>query len=156
MKINPISLNSFKAKLVRDPKPGDNTKSSSKEEMVQSYNKAIQTIQKQKAVAIEFDTFMRTPEVKEIVENLPKEDRLIMDTKYYAEVTGYGELARSTMGLTYESDDPFVNAAFEQLSSEERAEVSGLVDVQNPDGSLNKKGITDYLKRLKDFMDNQV
>ncbi len=113
-------------------------------------------LQKQKGVAIEFDTFMHTPEVKEIVKSLPKEDRLLMDAKYYAETKGFGELAENTMGLTYDSDNFFVNAAFERLSSEEREKVAGFTDIQNPDGSLNKKGILDYLKRLKDFVDNKV
>lgn len=159
MNINPVSFNAFGAKLVRDPKSDtDAQKGSTKQEMLDSYNEAIKTIQTQKAAAIEFDTFMSSPEVKSIVSGLPENDILIMDAKFVADTNHCSNKLtdQNAMGLTYSSDDFFVNTALEDFPLAKQEKMTCFTDVQNKDGSLNKKGIMDFLENLKTFLENEV
>ena len=146
MNINPTNL-SFTAKLSgqtyfkfnREARQSEEKETTFKE-MVDSYDRQIATIQKQKESAIELDTFMRTnKEVQELIKKLPEEDTVEMVNNFCGHCTGEdSEVATDELMLLYISD----------TIGEHCGKDGTFVGIQNPDGGIDKKGIIDWLKDL--------
>lgn len=161
MQINSVSQIGFGAKLMRNSKvinPGNpetsHCKSTSKQDMIDSYDRQIKKIEAQKQIAIEFDEFMHTPEVQEKVKSLPKEDELEMGTKFTISDSDEYGFDMTEPCLVYECHNDDSADKLYSLDRMEQGDVVYFQDTQNEDGSINKQGIMDYLDKLVNFFNN--
>ena len=144
MQINSSNLN-FKARMARNPDIFGYEKT--KQETLSVYDAEINRIRALKKQAKEFDEFMHSKEIKELISKLPKEDEIIMRNNYYNEenalYTGLKEAG--SFNLTYiqeetkhESIQPAMPLASKKI----------FTDIHLENGTLNKEGIIAWVKNL--------
>ena len=115
--------------------------------MVRKYDEQILKIQKQRARAIELDTFMRTDKtVKELIKQLPKEDTVEMVNNFCAYCNGDDcELEMEDMALMYCSD----------TIGEHSGKDGTFIQIQDEKGEIDKKGIVEWLKGIAEKVSNK-
>lgn len=160
MKINSASI-SFKAKLTRNTEYAKNnngetyTKSTTKKDLVESYNSQIRAMRIQREAAIELDTFMRSEKMKQCLNKLPNGDEIEMISKFSSlEVDENGETQFNPICLMYKFEDPKSRKMVEQaefLGSNKADELS-MCYVQKKDGSIDKQRILDYIISIGRFL----
>ena len=150
MNISPIQSNNFLGRLVRNTRTvtnaqGKDTQKSTSREYVESfYNRQIKTIEKQKKHALEFDDFMHSDQVSKMIKELPAGDKIeINSIPSDDNIIEVNELL-----LIYKPSYP--DYTFANLTGSEEDEIS-IQSVQKPNGQIDKKGIIDWLQRIKDF-----
>jgi len=128
----------------------------SRQDWLDTYDNQIKKITEQKQRAIEFDEFMHSKEVTEIVDKLPKEDVL--------EISGDYMLKTDDNSMdTLSGDNPYYDPQLENfrlryndfnkdgygdISEDDELNCGDYSDTQNEDGSINKEGILDWLKKI--------
>lgn len=153
MNINSTNLN-FTAKLQRHSHPVYNS-SWTKKEMIEDYDSKIRFLQQQKKDAIEFDNFMRSNEVRELVSKLPQEDEVRMFNGYYLPNDAMDVDDSMPFSLIYkEADELADDDEYGYSGSSALLSMKQFSDVQNPDGTLNKEGIKAWLNVLVKFFGN--
>lgn len=86
MKIQPLNNINFLAKIKReklyDTKTCNVISNPTMEDVLKEYDDAINNIQMQKQKAINLDVFMRSDDVKELTDDLPQDDLIVINERY--------------------------------------------------------------------------
>lgn len=164
MRISQISttpLYAFRAKLTRNTEYAKDAegkpciKSTTKKDLISSYNNRIQALRVQRDAAIELDNFMRSDKMKRCLDKLPKQDEIEMISKFETmNVQDDGTVEFNPICLMYKFEDPKSQKAVkhaEYLGSNKADELS-MCYVQNEDGSINKKKIITYIVDIARFL----
>ena len=149
MKGNKMKLSSlsFQARLRRQLDA--NGKPATKKQWLDSYDKSIKRIQKQKERAIELDTFMRSDEVKAKLEQLPSSANIQMISNLWigdGEIENGAELEINDLMLDYDGADKlkyFSSPNIINIMQDKR-----LCCAQTKNGEIDKDGILAWLDTM--------
>ena len=147
MKLSPIS---FQARLKRQSDYSG--KSATKKQWLDTYDKSIKAIQKQKERAIELDTFMRSDEVKEKLRQLPTNTTVEMVSNLWVsdgEVANGRGLEIDSLSLDYDGADKI--KYLRSPKNLEALQQGRLCIAQTKDGKINKEGILSWLDKMIDL-----
>ena len=167
MKISPVSsVLNYKAKVVSNSTLGvhkaRHNEGLSKKEVAEHYNEQIKRIEAQKMRAIELQDFMQSNEVQKILDKLPKEDEVELDSllKSNAGINGVDMIKPKKMMLYYipatiinsnkinQYDSDFNrNKDYKDAAINHRKKV-----VQNDDGTIDKDGIVGWLNEIVEIL----
>ena len=142
MKINFQNLN-FSARLSRNPDMFGYEKT--KQETMESYDKKIRELKLLKKQAKEFDEFMRSDEIKLLLQKLPEQDEVILRNEYTLRDKGWDDIQAEPFELLYIQDEEkyeFIKPSGKYASEKH------FRFVQNNDGTINKDGIMIWLNNL--------
>jgi len=163
MHISPITFNAlnFKARLTRNTvyEEGNNgeihNRSTTKKELVESYNSQIKALRAQRDAAIELDTFMRSDKMKMCLDKLPKGDEIEMISSFSSlEVDEDGNTKFNPICLMYKFEDPISRQRVEDAEylGSNMADELTMCYVQNEDGSIDKRKILNYIVSIGRFL----
>jgi len=138
MKINPISTTNFKARISRN---WDGVGETSKRDTVREFDSAINQLKERKQQVLELDEFMNSDEVKPLLKSLPRKDLVNINNNYCTQPPSLEYITRERKSqdkIFYTTINP--KPMFLTLS-----------ETRTPDGTLDKKGITEWLVRMNEF-----
>lgn len=162
MKINNIQSTNFNAKVVRNPYYEQYSNSGESirleqplQKTIQEYDKQIAIIEKQKQSAIELDRFMSSKEVKNLLDELPEEDEIILKSQYspvisslsYSNDVTLADIAIQYSPKNQESKNRYVN-----LHLFQKRQVSSQ-NISNSNG-LDKEKLTQWLFDVRNIFGN--
>ena len=142
MKINSLNQN-FSERLSRNP--SDFGYEKTKQETMSEYDEKIKELRFLKKQAKEFDDFMRSDEVKLLIQKLPDEDEIVMRNECISEDRGWNDIQIKPFELSYvqfEDKCEFIKPCGKY------AREKYFPFVQNNDGTINKEGIKAWLWNL--------
>lgn len=153
MNLNSINSTPFTATIIRQTHPVRNHKDgkvmqveSTEKQFLDSFDSQIRKIQEAKTKAIELDTFMRSEEVAELIEQLPENDTIEVAANFCLDsLEDEKEIKIGNPYLLY--GESSIRKAAPNLSYDDAIELS-CIEVQNKNGSFDKEQILNWLQKL--------
>jgi len=148
MKIQKTNCN-FCATLKRTALKG---KAISKQDMLKTYDEAISDIKSKKQAALEVDSYMKSPEIKELLEKLPADDTLEIYNSYAPEFFQDEKGKVQAYNFNYLNFCPQAQSSIniaKNLRPKDTMDYNFVLELtQNTDGTLNKASIKGWLESL--------
>ena len=142
MKISSQNFN-FTARLSRNP--SDFGYEKTKQETMADYDEKIRQLRSLKKQAQEFDDFMRSDEIKAMMQKLPVYDEVVMRNECSFEDKGWDDIQARPFELMYiQQEDKY---EFIQPTGRNTKD-KYFAFIQNSDGTINKEGIKAWLENL--------